>query len=154
MASAYFSLAGIVFGGIEAAEENVAEAAAAQSIAAEGQPTLDSLSTLAIYQYFAGNFKAGDEAARKAEGMASKSEAKEVKKKMAEYRAQGKSFEQQKKESPNRKRKKAKNPCKTPSAAWAAAAPSAGSRTSFFMGRLGLEPRTLSLRGSCSNQLS
>lgn len=113
MATAYFTLAESS-SGIEAAEENVAAAAGAQGIAAEEQPTINSLTTLAIYQYFAGNFKAGDEAARKAEAKAPKSEAKEVKKKMAEYRARGKSFEQQKKEFAKQEKEKGKESLQNP----------------------------------------
>ena len=44
-------------------------------------PTLNSLSTLAIYEYFAGDFAAGDKAAEQAEAKAtSKAEAKEHRK--------------------------------------------------------------------------
>jgi hypothetical protein len=113
MATAYFTLAESS-SGIEAAEENVAEAAGAQGIAAEEQPTINSLTTLAIYQYFAGNFKAGDEAASKAEAKAPKSEAKEVKKKMAQYRARGKAFEQQKKEFAKQEKEKGKESLQNP----------------------------------------
>jgi hypothetical protein len=113
MATGYFTLAESS-SGIEAAEENVAEAAAAQNVAAEEQPTINSLTTLAIYQYFAGDFKAGDEAARKAEAKASKPEAKEVKKKMAQYRAQAKAFEQQKKEFAKQEKEKGKESLQNP----------------------------------------
>lgn len=113
MATGYFTLAESS-AGIEAAEENVAEAAAAQRFAAERQPTINSLTTLAIYQYFAGNFKAGDEAARQAEAKATKSEAKEVKKKMAQYRAQGKAFAQQKKEFAKQEKEKGKESLQNP----------------------------------------
>jgi len=97
MATAYFTLAE-TSSDFEAAEKYVAEAAAAQKVAAQAQPTINSLSTLAIYQYYAGNFKVGDEAARQAEAKAPKSEAKEVKKKMAEFRANAKAFEKRKQE--------------------------------------------------------
>jgi hypothetical protein len=97
MASGYFTLAESS-PGLEEAEQNVAEAAAAQKLASESQPTINSLTTLAIYQYFAGNFKVGDEAAKQAEAKAPKPEVKEVKKKMSEYRANAKSFEQKKQE--------------------------------------------------------
>ncbi|MFL5901915.1 MAG: hypothetical protein ACJ75S_12045 [Solirubrobacterales bacterium] len=113
MASAFFTLAE-TSSGLEDAEKNVAEAAAAQTLAAEARPTINSLSTLATYQYFAGNFKAGDEAARKAEAKSSNSEAKEVKKKMAQYRAQGKAFEKQKQEFAKQEREQGKESLQKP----------------------------------------
>jgi hypothetical protein len=113
MAAAYFTLAETA-PGFEEAEKYVAESAATQSLVAEAQPTINSLTTLAIYQYYAGNFKAGDEAARKAEAKASKAEAKEVKKKMAEFRARGKAFEKQKQEFAKQERKKGKESLQNP----------------------------------------
>jgi chaperonin cofactor prefoldin len=97
MAGAYFTLAE-TSPAFEEAEKYVAEAAAAQTVAAEAQPTVNSLTTLAIYAYYAGDFKTGNEAAKKAEAKAPKAEAKEVKKRMGEYRARGKAFEKQKQE--------------------------------------------------------
>jgi hypothetical protein len=98
VAGAYFNLAESSTQ-IEDILTNINGAAAAQRIAAEARPNIGSLSTLAIYEYYAGDFAAGDKAVQKAASMAStKSEAKEVKKQMAEYRQRGKSFEKQKKE--------------------------------------------------------
>jgi hypothetical protein len=83
---------------LEEAVENVEGAAKTQRIAAEAQPTINSLTTLAIYEYYAGNFAAGDKAVKEAEAKApSKAEAKEVGKQMAEFRKRGKAFEAQKK---------------------------------------------------------
>lgn len=82
------------------AQENVVEAAEAQSIAAEQSRNLGTLSTLAIYEYFAGDFAAGDKASKQAAGeVNSKTEAKEVEKQLAEYRKRGKAFAKQKKEA-------------------------------------------------------
>ena len=81
------------------AEADVATAAAAQKIAAEQQPTLGSLSTLAIYQYFNGEFAAGDKTAKQAAAKASsKAEAKTIENQLAEYRKRGKQFDKQKKQ--------------------------------------------------------
>jgi hypothetical protein len=113
MAGAYFTLAESS-PELEEAEKNVAEAAAAQEISAEAQPTINSLTTLAIYQYFAGNFKAGDEAAKKAEAKVPKAEAKEAKKKLAEYRARGKAFENQKQEFAKQEREQGKESLQNP----------------------------------------
>jgi hypothetical protein len=85
--------------GLEEAVENVKGAAKAQRIAAEAQPSIGTLTTLAIYEYYAGDFAAGDKAVKEAEAKTtSKSEAKEIGKQMAEYRKRGKAFEAQKKE--------------------------------------------------------
>ncbi len=98
MASTFFSLAESS-GSIEETEANIKGAATAQRLVAEARPSVGSLSTLAIYEYYAGNFAAGDQATKQAESKApSKGEAKEVNKQLAEYRKRGKQFEAQKKE--------------------------------------------------------
>jgi hypothetical protein len=112
MATAYFTLAE-TSPGFEAAEQYVAEAAA-QKTAADAQPTINSLTTLAIYQYYAGNFKVGDEAARKAEAKAPKAEAKEVKKKMAQFRVSAKAFEKQKQEFAKQHKEQGKESLQNP----------------------------------------
>jgi hypothetical protein len=94
----YFSLAE-TSRTLEEAAVNVKKAAATQRIAAEVQPTVNSLTTLAIYEYYSGNFAAGDKATKEATALTSaKAEAKEVQKQMAEYRQRGKEFQKQKKE--------------------------------------------------------
>lgn len=114
MAGAYFGLAESS-GSLEEAETNVGKAATAQQIAAEAQPTINSLTTLAIYQYYAGNFSAGDKAAKQAEAKAStKAEAKEVSKQMAEYRKRGKAFETQKKLVAKQEKEQGKEALKNP----------------------------------------
>jgi len=81
------------------AVSSVAKATAAQRIAAEQQPNVGSLSTLAIYEYFNGDFAAGDKAMKQAAARAgSKGEGKSIEKQLAEYRESGKKLEQQKKE--------------------------------------------------------
>jgi hypothetical protein len=113
MATAYFTLAE-TSPGFEEAEKHVAEAAAAQKVAAEVQPTINSLTTLAIYQYYAGNFKVGDEAARQAEAKAPKAEVKEVKKKMSQFRTNAKAFEKQKQEFAKQQSEQGKEPLRRP----------------------------------------
>jgi hypothetical protein len=99
MARTYFSLAEAGAGGsIEATEGYVRKAADTQRIVAEDRPSVGTLSSLAIYEYYANDFAAGDKAAKQAAAKAPKAEAKEVKKQMAEYRARGKAFEKQKTE--------------------------------------------------------
>jgi hypothetical protein len=113
MARGYFGLAETA-GGIPEALEFVKKAATTQNLAAEGQPTLNSLSTLAIYQYYAGDFTAGDAAAKKAEAIAPKTQLKEVEKQMHEFRKRGKEFEERKKESAKLEKEKGKEALKNP----------------------------------------
>ena len=93
MASAYFNLAE-TSRSLEEASTNVKKAAATQRIAAEAQPTINSLTNLAIFEFYAGDFAAGNKATKEAEALTTaKSEAKEINKKMAEYRKRGEAFE-------------------------------------------------------------
>jgi hypothetical protein len=81
------------------AEASIATAVAAQQIAAEQRPSLGSLSTLAIYQYFNGEFATADETTKQAAAKApSKAEGKSVEKQLAEYRKNAEKFAKQKKE--------------------------------------------------------
>jgi len=114
MARAYFGLAETSTGGIGEAQEYVEKAAETQKLAAEGQPTVNSLTTLAIYQYYAGDFAAGDAAAKEAEAVAPKSQRPEVKKQMAEFRKRGKDFAKQKKEYAKTEQEKGKESLKNP----------------------------------------
>ncbi len=101
--------------GFEEAVENITGAAKTQRIAAEAQPTVNSLTTLAIYEYYAGNFAAGDKAVADAEAKApSKAEAKEISKQMAEFRKRGKAFEAQKKEVAKEEKKLGKERLQNP----------------------------------------
>lgn len=84
---------------VSEAVENVAKATQAQQIAAEQRPSLNSLSTLAIYRYFNGEYAAGDKAAKQAAAKAtSKAEATSIEKQLAEYSKRSKAFANQKKE--------------------------------------------------------
>jgi hypothetical protein len=84
---------------VNEAAENIATATKAQRVAAEEQPSINSLSTLAIYEYFNGEYAAGDKSMKKATAeAASKAEAKAVEKQLAEYRKNSKAFANQKKE--------------------------------------------------------
>jgi len=81
------------------AQANVAKATDAQQIVAEQRPNLGSLSTLAIYQYFNGEYAAGDKTTKQAAAKAtSAAEGKNVEKQLAEQRKSSKKFEQQKKQ--------------------------------------------------------
>jgi hypothetical protein len=83
-------------------EEKIAMAAKAQRIAAEQRPSLGTLSTLAIYEYFNGNLAAGDKAMKRATAEVSTQEAKGIEEQLGEYRKRAAAFkknsEQAKKE--------------------------------------------------------
>jgi hypothetical protein len=97
------------------AAENVAKAAATQRIAARSRPSLNSLSTLAIYEYFAGDFAAGDAATKQAAAKTgSKTEAKGVERQLAQYRRRGKQFAKQKKEVAKLERERGKEALENP----------------------------------------
>lgn len=102
-------------GSLEEATDHVRKAADTQRIAAEAQPTINSLTSLAIYEYYAGDFAAGDKSTKQAEGLThSKAEAKEVSKQMAEYRKRGKQFETYKKEIAKREGSQRKEALENP----------------------------------------
>lgn len=98
VAVTYFRLAESSTSVLEA-QERIAFATRAQRIAAEERPNINSLSTLAIYQYFNGEFKGGDKTMKLAAAeSSSKAERKSVEKQLVQYRKQAKPFNQQKKE--------------------------------------------------------
>jgi len=113
MAQGYAGLAETSAGN-EETKEFIAKAAETQNVAAEGQPTVNSLSTLALYQYFAGDFAAGDQAAKGAAEAAPKAERKEVKKQTAEFRKRGKEFAKQSKEFAKTEKEQGKETLKNP----------------------------------------
>jgi hypothetical protein len=95
VASSFFRLAESGSRSLKEIQSNLENAAAAQRIAADQQPTLGSLSSLAIYEYFNGNLAAGDKATRGAAARApAKAEAKNIEKQLAEYRKRAKKFNQ------------------------------------------------------------
>ncbi len=110
----YFGLAQ-TSASFEEVTENLKGAAKTQRIAAEAQPTINSLTTLAIYEYYAGNFAAGDKAVKEAEAKtSSKSEAKEIGKQMAEFRKNGEALEAQKKAVATEEKKRGKERLENP----------------------------------------
>ncbi len=94
VAGTFFQLAESRSASLGELQENVAQAARAQRIAAEQDPSLGSLSTLAIYEYFDGNFAAGDRAKNEAIAEApAKEEAKGIEKQLDQYRRAAKQFQ-------------------------------------------------------------
>lgn len=95
MASTFFTLAQTA-SGVEAIDESLANAARAQRIAAEAQPSVGTLTSLAIYEYFDGNFSAGNKAGKEAEAKAPPAQVKQIEEQLAEYRQRGKAWENEK----------------------------------------------------------
>jgi hypothetical protein len=94
VAGTFFRLAEAGSTTLSEVETNVTTAAKAQAIAAEQQPSLGSLSTLAIYQYFSGDFAAGDKSAKQAEATANtKAEVEGIEKQLVEYRKRAEEFQ-------------------------------------------------------------
>jgi hypothetical protein len=113
-ASNYFGLAE-TSRSLGEAVENIESAAATQLIAAKAQPTINSLTTLAIYEYYAGDFAAGDKAARQAQASAGgKAEAEQIDAQMDEYRKRGKAFAAQKKQAAEQERTQGKEALQNP----------------------------------------
>jgi hypothetical protein len=78
-----------------AAQANLKDAAEAQGIVARARPSLGTLSTYAIYSYFALEFEQGDRIAEQAVAEAPKSQQKGARSQLATYRKQAKAFEKQ-----------------------------------------------------------
>jgi hypothetical protein len=106
------------------AVENVAKATKAQRIAAEERPSIGSLSTLAIYEYFNGEYKQGDATSRRVAAKApSKAERKAVEEQLAEFRKNSKPFDKQKKEAAKAEGERGKQALENPFGGFGAAAP-------------------------------
>jgi hypothetical protein len=79
---------------LEEIQTNSEAALRAQRIAAAARPNLNTLSSLALYEYFYGDLKAGDKATKRALASApSKEEAKNIKKQLGEFRKQGQNYQ-------------------------------------------------------------
>lgn len=75
-------------------EENGATALEAQKITAEQRPNLNTLSNLALYEYFYGSRGAGDRAAKRALASApTQQEAKNIDKQLKQLRKQGQQYQ-------------------------------------------------------------
>lgn len=112
-AIAFFSLAESSTSATEA-EEDVKAAARAQRIVAEDRPTLNSLSTQAIYDYYAFDFASGDKAAKQAKAMATKAQAKELERQLGEIRKRAKKFQKQVKEATKLEKSQSKEKLENP----------------------------------------
>jgi hypothetical protein len=114
-------IAATFFGVVESAEtlpeleEGIGNAVKAQRIAAAQRPSVGSLSTLALYQYVAGDFAAGDKTTKQAAAKAvAKAEAKNIEKQLAEYRKKAVQFDKQRKRIVKAERKSGKESLESP----------------------------------------
>ena len=82
----------------EEAQRNIEAATEAQDIVAEQRPTLNSFSTLALYTYFTGDFKAAEAAQAKAAKLTrAKFEREQLDKQMEEVKKNAEKFQQERK---------------------------------------------------------
>jgi hypothetical protein len=115
VAGTFFRLAEAGSTSLADVQENVERAAKAQRIAAQQQPNLGSLSTLAIYEYFSGDFAAGEKAMQGAMKKASsKAEAKSIEEQLTEYRKRAQKFQQSAKAIEKQEQKAGKESLQNP----------------------------------------
>ncbi len=115
VAGTFFQLAEGGSSSLGELEENLARAVKAQTIAAERQPSLGSLSTLAIYHYFHGEFAGGDRAMKQAAAKApTKAEAKSVEKQLDEYRKRAEKFQKSAKQIAKQQQQTGKEALQSP----------------------------------------
>jgi hypothetical protein len=115
VASTFFNLAEKGSSSLPEIKFNVGLAANAQRIAAQQQPSLGSLSSLAIYSYFNGEFAAGDKAEKEAAAKTgSKEEAKAVETQLAAYRKRAKQFQTSVKQAEKQEQKAGKESFQNP----------------------------------------
>jgi DNA repair exonuclease SbcCD ATPase subunit len=114
VAGTYFTLAQNAIS-LEEALADLEKAAEAQRIVAAARPSVGSLSTLAIYEYYAGNFAAGDRASKQAQQRASsKGEKNRIENQLAEYRKRGKQLQKQKRQLAKAQRGRGKEALQNP----------------------------------------
>ncbi len=113
MANTYFTLAR---SGTELEEivDDLDDAAAAQRLATEARPSVGLLTTLATYEYLAGNFKAAAKAGREATSKATGQEKKQVEEQLTEYRQRGKQWESEKKRAAKAEKEQGKEALQNP----------------------------------------
>jgi hypothetical protein len=98
VAGTYFSLAENS-ANFQEIEENLEGAAETQALVAKARPSAGALSTLAIYEYFDGDFAAGDRASQQAQDLIlNKAEKKLVVKQVAPYRKSAQRYQKQARE--------------------------------------------------------
>jgi cytochrome c-type biogenesis protein CcmH/NrfG len=113
IANTYFTLARSGTS-VEEIVANLNGAAAAQRLATEARPSAGLLTTLATYEYFAGNFKAADRAGEEAKSKATGQEKKQVEEQLTEYRQRGKQWATEKKRAAKAEKEQGKEALQNP----------------------------------------
>jgi hypothetical protein len=114
IARAYFALAA-TSQEFEELFENVDEAAAAEQIVVSVKPSVNSLTTLAEFEFLAGNFAAAEKAVKKAESLStSKTERKAIARLAKEKRKVGKELKEGAKKAAKAEKGKAKEQLENP----------------------------------------
>ena len=134
-------------------EANIKAAAAAQQSSPKPADPR-RLSTLAIYRYFAFDYKGAEEARKKAATFANTKFDGKTSATNSTRPKNGRRNSRNSSPKPKRKPRKPRPRANRASASRSPKATCSRNRRSCRVGREGLEPSTLSLRGSCSNQLS
>jgi hypothetical protein len=114
MAKAYFALAA-TSAEYEALFENIDEAAAAEQLVVSAKPSVNSLTTLAEFEFLAGNFDVAEKAVKKAESLAtSKTEKKAISRLAKEQREVGKELKEGAKKAAKAEKGRAKEQLENP----------------------------------------
>jgi hypothetical protein len=114
VATSYFSIAE-QSEELRAIEENIEGATKAQRVAAEADPNLNTLSTLAIFEYFNGEFEQGDRTAKRAASEAtSKSQANQVEKQIESTRKRAAAWDKRRQKAAKEQAKVGKEQLQNP----------------------------------------
>ncbi|HEY5815486.1 MAG TPA: hypothetical protein VIS95_04005 [Solirubrobacterales bacterium] len=127
VAGTFFRVAETGSNSLSEITRNVNLAAEAQRIAAEAQPSVGTRSTLAIYEYFDGNFAEGDKLTKEVAAEAgSKSEAEAIEKQLGEYRKRAKQFQKSLQAAAKQERQSGKESLQNPLSLGGGEAPPGG----------------------------
>ncbi len=113
MANTFFTLAQASTT-LEEISDSLADAATAQRIVVDARPSVGALTGLARYEYFVGDFAAGDNARKEAEDKGTKAEAKQVEEQLVEYRQSAKQWQAEKKRAAKAEKERGEEALKNP----------------------------------------
>lgn len=115
VAGTFFRLAEVGSTSLPELEANVDQAVSAQRIAAEQRPSVGAFSNLAIYEYFAFDFAAGEKAKKEAAALAaSKAEAKAIENQLTSYSKRAKQFQKRTQRIARQEQRTGKEALETP----------------------------------------
>ena len=114
VAGTFFRVAENGGGSLDEVKRNVKLAAEAQRIAAEAQPSVGTRSTLAIYEFFNGNFAEGDRLAKQVAAEGPSKQAQTIEEQLDEYRKTAKRYQRYLQAAAKRERKAGKESLQNP----------------------------------------